>query len=406
MNDASETNPPVAESSDRSLRSKVITGLAVAVIVVVGITVSAQLLQTSPRVARRAPERLARLVNVQTARLGPHATVVEAMGTVRAAHRLELRPQVSGRVVEMSSELIPGGRFAAGEKVLQIETRDFELVVEQRSSDLTEAESALALEEGSQDVARRELEILGAVAPGAGSDELVLRQPQLRTAKARVARARAALGAAQLNLERATVRAPFPAVVEQRNAEVGAQVDSNTVLGSLVGSEEYWIEAAVPTDALHWVSVPGAEVRIYNEASWGRDRSRAGRVIRVYNELESEGRMARLLVSVPKPLADIGDGEKSEARLFLGAYVRLEIAGRTLDNVAAIDRQVLRGDSTVWIMTDDDLLELRQVSVVFRGPDQVLVSKGLAEGERLVISELATPVAGMPLRIAEEENLG
>ena len=46
----------------------------------------------------------------------------------------------------------------------------------------------------------------------------------------------------------------------------------------------------------------------------------------------------------------------------------------------------------------DDTLEIRKVDIVFRGHDQVLVADGVKAGERLVVTDLAAPVAGMPLR--------
>ena len=51
-------------------------------------------------------------------------------------------------------------------------------------------------------------------------------------------------------------------------------------------------------------------------------------------------------------------------------------------------------------MGDGGQLEIRQVHIVFRGPDRVYVTEGLAENEKLVVTDIAAPVAGMPLRVA------
>jgi hypothetical protein len=50
-------------------------------------------------------------------------------------------------------------------------------------------------------------------------------------------------------------------------------------------------------------------------------------------------------------------------------------------------------------MDADDELEIRPVEIVFRGETEVCVSGGLAAGERLVVTDLPAPVAGMPLRL-------
>jgi RND family efflux transporter MFP subunit len=388
----------------RSSGARALRLLLIAVVLLTGVAVSAYLIRTPPRAARVVPERQARLVDVVTVRLDSQPTLVAAMGTVGAARRIELRPQVSGEVVEVGGELVPGGRFAAGDVILRIDPSNYELAVRQRASELAEAEAALAIERGNQEVARREYELLGETILE-GEEDLVLRQPQLRSAQARVASAGAALAAARLDLERTTVRAPFSALVEARFVELGAQVDPATVMASLVGTEEYWVEAAVPVSQLRWIEIPGAAARVYDEAAWGADVWRRGRVDRLYGDLESEGRMARILVAVADPL-----GKRVEDRaaplLLLNSYVRVEVEGRTLDDVAAIDRRLLRDGDRVWIMRDDGALEIRPVSVAFRGPDRVLVSAGLSDGERLVVTDLPAAVEGMPLRVVEDESRG
>jgi hypothetical protein len=48
-------------------------------------------------------------------------------------------------------------------------------------------------------------------------------------------------------------------------------------------------------------------------------------------------------------------------------------------------------------------LQIRTVTIAFRGPHSVLVSEGLAAGERLVVTDLSAPVEGMALRTADTE---
>ena len=80
--------------------------------------------------------------------------------------------------------------------------------------------------------------------------------------------------------------------------------------------------------------------------------------------------------------------------------VNAEIEGRILEDVFPIERPYLRNNNTaVWIMNSADQLEIRPVEVVFPGSKRVNVSDGLIEGEQLVITDIAAPVAGMPLRL-------
>jgi len=162
---------------------------------------------------------------------------------------------------------------------------------------------------------------------------------------------------------------------------------------------------------LKWLDIPkrngdsGANVTIRNNGVWGEDRFRTGRVICLLGEVETQGRLARLLVTVDDPFC-LKTQNQNLPQLLMGSYISAEIEGRTLSDVFPVLRSHLRDNDTVWIMDDDAQLEIRQVQIVFRGPDRVYVTEGLSENEKLVVTDIAAPVAGMLLRVdgAEEHT--
>jgi multidrug efflux pump subunit AcrA (membrane-fusion protein) len=92
-------------------------------------------------------------------------------------------------------------------------------------------------------------------------------------------------------------------------------------------------------------------------------------------------------------------------QLLMGSYISAEIQGRTLNSGFPIQVSHLRkNDTAVWIMDDDGRLEVRPVQIAFRGPDSVYVTDGLAENEQLVVTDIAAPVPGMPLKVARPEE--
>ena len=429
-----------------------------------GAALAVHLLATGPKSERRPPARRAHLVAVEAVALSAQPIRVDAMGAVGPAQVVDLQPRVSGEIVEVSPECVPGGRFGAGATVAKIDEADFKLAVaqqqaearrlaaqtEQRKSDIQQAESdikkreseivqaeaALAIELGEQAVAKQEYKLLGQ-SVREEDRELVLRQPQLRAAQAvcDVARAakksaeamktsaeaakaaaeaaeaaaEAALKKMQLDLRRTTIKAPFNAIVDSESIDLGSQVSPTTRLARLVGTDEYWVEASVPVDQLKWVRIPrsreeektGSTVRVYDEAAWGKTAFREGSVLRLASKLEEQGRMARLLVLVKDPLA-LEDKNRGKPALLLGSYVRVEIEGQGLESVVAVDRGRLHDGDHVWVMDAEGKLDIREVEVKFRGRDRVLVSGGLKAGERLVTTDLAAPVQGMPLCTRDE----
>ena len=373
------------------------------VVVLLGVGIAMTLVTTAPRAKREPIARQARLVEVMPVVRSDVVVEVEVMGTVMPAREVMLQPQVSGEVLHISEDLLPGGRLRQGQELLRIDPADYALALRQREAELAQAQSMLRIEEGQQAIAQREFELLGEPATSQDST-LMLRQPQLQSVRASVAQAQAALERARLDLQRTRIRAPFNAIVQSREVNAGTRVTTASRLATLVGTDQYWLELAVPVDQLRWLVIPGINgnrgslVRIYNESAWGAKSYREGRVIRLAGDLESEGRMARLLVAVEDPLA-LQAEQAGMPVLLLNSYVRAVIEGETLRDVAEVDRSLLRDQDRIWIMDPAGRLQIRPVSIPFRNRDTVLISDGIAAGEQLVVTDLATPVEGMALRL-------
>jgi RND family efflux transporter MFP subunit len=395
---------PPANGTHRWLKHIVVTFLVLGVLgAAAGISV--YWLKNRPKAKRQPPKAEAALVEVVGVKPETRRVVVEAMGTVVPAREIRLAAQVGGEVISVSPDLLPGGLFGAGESLLKLEPRDYELAVRQRNNDLAKARSDLRVEMGQQSISRREYELLGQEVPEEDRD-LLLRLPQLEAAQATVASAEATLEKAELDLERTRVVAPFNAVVQSREADLGTHVSAGSPLVSLIGSDEYWVQVSVPVDRLRWIDIPGvnsklgAGVRIYQDAAWGPGIFRKGVVQRLMTDLEPEGRMARLLVSVSDPL-HLHAGDEDRRPLLLGAYVRVQIDGRELPDVVSVPRDWLRSGEQVWVMDADGTLDIRQVEIAWSGNDLICISRGLDEGDLLVTSSLGTPVQGMALRTSD-----
>jgi len=375
-----------------------------------GALIAALFVKTSPKASTQPPQRIARLVETRAVNFAAQPTIVHAHGTVQPAREVIVYPRVAGEVTEISPGLIPGGRFAANEMLVKIDPADFELAVRQREADLIRAAASLTQEMGQQSVAQREFDLLGEGISEASRD-LVLRRPQLAQATATEATAKAALDLARLNLERTTVKAPFNGTVRARNVNVGMQVTTGSALLTLTGSDEYWVELTVPVDQLRWVRIPraggesGSKVRITSDSFRNSNAARDGEVLRLLPDLEPNGRLARLLVSVPDPLA-LQPENAGKPPLILGDYVRAEIEGVGLPAAIALERRLFRDGDQVWVMSPQRELEIRPVTVAFRGPVTLLLTEGLSNGEFVITTDLPAAVSGMKLRTPEDSPAG
>ncbi len=368
-----------------------------------GVRLGGHLLDSAPEAERgEGGPRAGRLVDVKVLRAGNHALEVRAMGAVMPAREVALQAEVAGRIVEMNPLVVPGGLLSEGEWIVRLDRRDFELEVRQRRAAVDMARGRYDLEAGQQVTARQELELIGEVLEEEEA-RLVLRQPQLEAARAELDAAEAALAAAELALARTEVHAPFNGVVLVREVEVGSQISSSTPLVRLAGTDAAWVELAIPTDALRWVQLPrggtaGSRVRLRDDSAWEAGVFREGRVVQMLGELSEAARMARVLVEVGDPLAL--DAESGPPLLFRG-FLSGVVEGPEVENVFEVSRRFLREGDRLWIMNDEDRLEIRTVGVLFRGEENLLIDSGVKDGERLVLTSLRSPVEGMLLRAVE-----
>lgn len=353
-----------------------------------------------------AVRQSAMLVDVVTPQAGDFRPVIQALGTVRPTREVSLRSQVSGEVIEVSDQLVPGGFVRAGDMLLRIEDADYRNALLQRQSELLQAEAELELEQGRQVQAEREYRELKqdrGESFATNSQALVLRQPQLRSAEARVAAAQAAEAQARLALERTVLRAPFDAQVINRSMNLGSQVSVGEELAELVGVDSYWVEATVPLDRLQWMVFSsgdddgGSPVRISHRSAWPEGQQREGWLDRLVGELEGGTRLARVLVKVPDPLARLPE-HAGQPSLIIGAYVETRIQGREISGALKLPRELIRRDDTVWLMREEALV-IQPVDIVFEDPSFAYIDGGLQADDKVVTTNLATVKEGIRLRL-------
>lgn len=365
-------------------------------ILVVGMVLAGYIQKTAPKAQKREPVNHVPRVETLVLTPGDHQVSIDAMGSVVPARELTLKARVVGQVKAVHPEFGAGGIVERGERVVQIDPQDFRLALARQESQLADARYKLKLEMGYQEVAQREWGLINQGAPASAEDEeLALRKPHLAKARSDLAAAEAELEQARLNLARTEITAPFNAVVRSTQVEVGSQVSTQDALAELVGTDEYWIQVSLPVDRLRWIHIPDSRSEIGAPATVHyRGTQRTGQVIRLLSDLETQGRMARILVSVEDPLGH-ADPSPDRPPLLIGEYVRVEIQGQALRDVYRIPRTALRDGDTIWVAGADDTLQIKPVDTVWQDDRYVLIADSLDPGDRLIVSDLATPVAGM-----------
>lgn len=346
------------------------------------------------------------LVEVMTVTKENRRITVHGTGTVQARQEVNITPQVSGRVVEMSKKLVAGGFFRKSELLFQIEDVDYKLAVEQAKASLAKAEYDLATVDSQARIARMEWERLK-LSGGAEANPLALYEPQLKNARANVASAKATLKQAELDLERTNIRAPFNCRVRLEQIDPGQYVRAGTSVALVAGTDTAEVVVPLPFDEMQWLSVPRHGRIKRGSPATIRFRSGdtvhewQGSVVRSLGEVDDRGRMARVVVSIADPYGFVRQKKQADRQpLEVGMFVEVLLGGKSLPAVFAIPRSALRDNSTVWTMDEENLLRIRPVQVVRLEQTEALVANGIENNTRVVLTMVSGAADGMKLRPA------
>lgn len=377
------------------------------------------LVATRPSVEPRQIVKTAPLVDAMIVRPQALRLSVSAQGTVVPRRESELIPQVSGEVLWVSPQLASGGFFEKGEALLRIDPVDYEAELESARAALTRAES----EESRASVERLRQRRLAdlSVASQARIDDALNGH---RIAQAMLREAHAALGRAERNLSRTELLAPYAGRVRSKNVDVGQFVSRGTALASLYAVDFAEVRLPLPDRELRYLDVPlgysaeqdsagdeagklGAKVSLRAEFA-GRDHEWFGRIVRSEAEIDPRSRMVTLIARVEDPYArasadeDTGASNPAAAPLAVGLFVQAQIRGLVIPDAIIVPRVALQDGDRVLVIDADNRIHFREVDILRRERERVVLESGLAAGERVLISPMPAAVEGMRVRTKED----
>ena len=375
---------------------------------------------------------------------------IEAFGTLAAARRALLAPEVAGRVSERLPDWRPGLWVAAGTELVRIEDTALRLALDETEALVREADAALAaarlaVENAQLElepvrerwvIAKRELERGGELLDEGISSasrldglrsaeraaDIAVRQvtSRLEAARAEVdvrnaakGRAESARATATDRVARSSVEAPFDGWLVGRPPDVGSYVGPNVVIAELVDLQELQLvtrvaeieleglaegcPAIVTTPALPLAATKGV-VR-----SVGVDADPAARSVAV------EIAVANVPGSDGEAAAAVGDGPAPRPALVAGQFARAEIDVGVLQDVVTIERKELTwrdGRPLAYVLEHADqgpVARERSLELGRAVAEGFVVASGLRPGETLIVAPLDRMADGA-LCLAGEPN--
>ncbi len=378
---------------------------------------------TRPRI--RPPVRELPTIRTATIESGDLRMSIRSQGTIRPRTESTLVPQVSGVITWVSNSWASGGFFAENEILLKIDPSDYELALAKAEASVAQAGLRLAREEQEARVARREWESLLKADPTMEREPspLLLRDPQVAEAKAALNAAKAGLEKAQLDISRTEIRAAFSGRIRDTFADVGQFVNQGTRAATVYSVDFAEVRLPINDADLGFVNLPLAyrddtdpetqpmpEVLLYARFGGEEQEPWKGRIVRTEGAIDPQSRMVHAVAQVPDPYGRSGQ----RPPLAVGLFVKAEISGKTLGNVAVVPRKAVREDGRVLLVekvpgdgaTGDGKQGFRLVSrktrVLRRRAAEAIIdleASDLAEGDRICTSVIEVFAEGMSVAL-------
>lgn len=331
-------------------------------------------------------------VSVVIVKQQARAVVRELPGRISPTRVAEVRPRVSGIVVERMFR--QGSEVKAGDPLYRIDPRPFEVEVMANEAALAKANAALMQ---AQQQARRIATLTSQrAAPEAENEKTIAAELQ---AKAEVEGRKAELARAKLNLDYATVRAPIDGVVGAALVSEGALVVQNeTNLATVQQLDPIYADFTQSVTELNQLR------RAFESGDLDRIEADAVKVRLVLDDNTLYSLDGKLLFSDAKVDAHTGQvtlrGEFRNPRreLLPGMYVRVRIdQGLDSDAIAVPQQAVQRnggGGSEVFVVKDDNRIAVQPVRTGSVQDGIWFVTDGLKAGDKVVVEGFQKFAAG------------
>ncbi len=345
-------------------------------------------------------------VLVETAVLDDVTLAVSAQGEVQPRTKINVVPQVGGKISYMSPSFIEGGRFKKGDLLVRIEPAEYDLRVVQARANVAQAETTLTREKSEAQIALKDWEELGV---GDAPSSLTLREPQMAEAAARLASAKAQLGEAELQQRRTSIYAPFDGRVTSRFVNQGEFVSTGLHLGEIYSTSVMDVRVPMSNEDLARAGLslgfiadknnPGIPVSLHANVA-GKDAHWQGHIVRTDSGFDPKTRVLYAYVEVKDPF---GKGASDGVPLAPGIFVTADIEGEKIKNTIVIPRTGLRGKDQVYVAVNDDTLSIKTVSVASSDRNRAIITSGLEAGEHVVTSPIRGVADGMKIDVVERD---
>ncbi|NRB43386.1 MAG: efflux RND transporter periplasmic adaptor subunit [Verrucomicrobiales bacterium] len=335
-----------------------------------------------------------------------YTSSIESNGIINAHNEVNLTSQVSGRIVKIHPQFEDGAFFKKGTTLVELEEADFLTSVASAEAMLAQASASHAQEKARSEQAKLNWEDLGY---DEEPNELVLRLPQLREAKARVNSAETQLAQAERNFDRSKIKAPFDGRVRKRLVGISQAVSGSTPLGNIFAVDYAEVRIPISAKEMRHLNLPenpddpAVEITLHDALDEKNQTIWPAKIIRTEGTLDQNSLELFAIAKISDPF-----GRNSTLpALRIGQPVNAKIPGKILERVIKIPRSAVRQLRRIYII-DREKLTMHGISVEPIRETQshiIIQDDSIIEGTLLSTTPMHWIPDGSKVEIIFEETL-
>jgi RND family efflux transporter MFP subunit len=313
--------------------------------------------------------------------------VAEGAGLIKSRYESPVGFEVGGRLV--SRDVDVGAVVTKGQKLAKLSDVDYQNRVTAAEADLAAANAAVA-QAAPQEQRYRILLKEGWTTRALYENAL----KALQSAQAQVQSAEANLRIAQNQLSYTELLAPDDGVVTATKADPGQVVDAGQAIVEIARNAEREAVFAVASEHIAHAKV-STPVKV-----WLQGRSEiavTGSIREISPEADSTTGTYQVKVTLPSP-------PPPEMRLGAVVVGRAEIEGQQVVSLPPTALLQSGDGPQVWVVGDDGKVHRRPVQLLEFDANSVVISRGLAPGEKVVTAGINSLAEGESVKPQTEGN--
>ena len=345
-------------------------------------------------------------VGVVTLKSAPLQITTELPGRTSAYRIAEVRPQVSGIILKRNFE--EGSEIKAGVSLYQIDPATYQAAYDSAKGDLAKAQASANI---AQLTLKRYQKLLGTKYISQQDYDTALADSQ--QANASVVAAKAAVETARINLAYTKVTSPISGRIGKSSVTEGALVTSGqaSALATVQQLDPIYVDVTQSSNDF---------LRLKQELAEGKLKQENGKakVKLVTNDgitFPQEGSLEFSDVTVDQTTGSItlrAIFPNPDKTLLPGMFVRAQLEEGTNPNALLVPQQGVtrtpRGDASAMVIGKEDKVEVRNITATQAIGDKWLVTRGLKDGDRVIVTGLQKVKPGVQVKAQEvaAENKG